>query len=225
MKRHVVLLVVGLLLIVIGVVLAVAVPLMTYKDPADAALKTLDYGIGGGTEPVQLDKGTYEVWGLIDLISFNGEVTITDGSGDTVFSSSGSESTTSVNGKARLGSFDADGGSYNVSCNNHATVYITEPINVGGILGGICGGLLVAGIGGVVTVVGFISWLSSRKGQQQAAYAQQPPPGYPPQQYPAPGYPQQQYPAPGYPQQPSPQQPYPPPQQPPQHPPSSPPPQ
>jgi len=220
------LLVVGVLMIVIGIVLAVAIPLMTFKDPADAALKTLEFESGGGTQSVQLDKGTYEVWGLIDIIAFVGDVTITDGSGNTVFQGPEGDSTTSVNGKSRLGSFDADGGSYSVSCDARATVYITEPINVGGILGGICGGLLVVAIGGVVALVGFIMWLSSRKGQQ-AAYPQQPYPGYPPQQYPYPGYPPQQYPAPGYLQQPQPQQPQP--QQPqpqqPQPPPPSPPPQ
>ena len=214
MKRHAILLLVGVLMIVIGIVLAVALPLMAIKDPADAAVKTLEFASGGGTQSVQLDKGTYDVWHS-GFTNFWGEVTITDGSGSTIFDSSEGGSTTTINGKFKLGSFDADGGSYNVSCDTGVTVYITEPIDVGGIFGGMCGGLLVAAIGAVVALVGFIMWLSSRKGQQ-VVYAQPPYPGYPPQQYPAPGYPPQPQPPQPQPPQPQPPQPQQPPSPPPQ---------
>jgi hypothetical protein len=244
-KKHTIMILLGIVLVIVGIVLAVGMMLWMIKDPADNAVETLVF-TSAGTQQVQLDKGDYQMWVLDDLFGWYGTVTITDSEGTLIWDGSHDGTTESINSKTRLGDFKIPSkGTYNVTTDDTGTMYITEPISisVGGIFGSFCGGLVMSLVGGILFLVGLIMWLRDRKPAQpvpapypppgQYPPQQQPPPGqYPPQQQPPPGqYPPQQQPPPGQypPQQQSVPAPYPPPgqyppqQQPPATPPATPP--
>ena len=201
MEKFLKIIIVGVIILVIGISLAIVVPVSSLT-PQEAAVETLEYGYGGGTRTVNLGSGDYEVWAELPIFSYYDEVVIRDMSGHEVFRGSSEDSTASINEVEKLGSFEASGGTYNVTSDFEGTVYITEPINVGGILGGICGGMIVAAVGGLLIAIGFLLWLRGKMREEPRQAYQQPPPGYPqypPQQYPPQQYPPQQYQQPGYP--------------------------
>jgi flagellar basal body-associated protein FliL len=211
-KKHVKVLLIGVVVFVVGIVLAIAVPLMLIKDPADEARHTLDYSTAG-SKLVDLGKGEYDVWTEEYWLGGTASVEITNTATDElVFSGPDSDTTETMNGKVRVGTFKVTtSGEHRVYADGSTTVYITDPINVGGLLGGMCTGFIVALVGAIIGAVGFFMWLGARK-QQAAPQYMYPTQQYPTQQYPAQQYPTQQYPTQQYPTQP-PQQPQEPPSQ------------
>jgi hypothetical protein len=209
-KRHFLIIIVGIILAVVGVILAVALTFWFIADPISDAIETVDVGMGG-TELVQLDKGDYQMWVEGDFFGFSGPITITDSEGTVIWVGPDEGTTESINDVTNYGEFTIPrDGTYNITSTSSGTLYITEPldINVGGIFGSLCGGLIMALVGGIMFLVGLIMWLKERKPAPPgpppypppSAYPpQQPPPGqYPPQQQPPPGqYPPQQQPPPG----------------------------
>ncbi len=219
MESHVKLLLVGVVIFVVGIVVAVALTMYQFEDPADAAVETLTY-TSDGTQQVDLDKGEWQMW-VAGSWWGSPSVEIHDSSGSLIWASSDSGSTETINDNLKIGNFDIPSdGTYNVTVDSAGTYYITEPMSIGGIFGSICGGLVIALVGAIIGLVGFIKLLGARKKPAPAAYpppGQYPPPQYqqppPPGQAPPQGYPPQQPPpgqAPpqGYqPQQPPPGQP------------------
>ncbi len=197
-------LLVGVVVFVVGIVVAIGLTMYQFEDPADAAVETLTY-TSHGTKQVDLDKGEWQMWAAGSWWG-SPSVEIHDSSGSLIWASSDTGSTETINDNLKIGDFDIPrDGTYNVTVDSAGTYYITEPISIGGIFGSICGGLVIAMVGAIIGLVGFIKLLGARKKPAPAAY---PPPGqYPPPQYQQP--PPSQAPPPGY----QPQQPPPPPGQ------------
>ncbi len=214
MESHLKLLLVGILIFVVGIVIAIFLTIYQFEDPSDAAVETLVY-TSYGSKQVDLDKGDWQMW-VGGSWWGTPSVMIHDSSGSVIWTSSDSGSTETINDNVKIGDFEIPrDGTYNVTVDSAGTYYITEPISIGGIFGSICGGMVIALIGGIIGLIGLIKLLGAKK--QRPAPATYPPGQYPPPQYqqpPPPGqYPPQQYP----PQQPPSGQP--PPGQPPGHPP------
>ena len=218
MKRHFLIIIVGIILAVVGVILAFALTFWFIADPVSEAVEEMVF-TSAGTQQIQLDEGDYQIWVDSDLFGFTGAVTITDSEGNLIWLGPDEGTLESINDVRNYGEFEIPtDGTYNVTTMDSGTLYITEPldINVGGIFGSICGGLVVALVGGIMFLVGLIMLLSERKATPPAP-APYPPPGqYPPQQQPPPQqYPPQQQPPQQQPPQQQPPQQYPPQQQPP----------
>ena len=208
MESHLKLLLVGILIFVVGIVIAIFLTIYQFEDPSDAAVETLVY-TSYGSKQVDLDKGDWQMW-VGGSWWGTPSVMIHDSSGSVIWTSSDSGSTETINDNVKIGDFEIPrDGTYNVTVDSAGTYYITEPISIGGIFGSICGGMVIALIGGIIGLIGFIKLLGAKK--QRPAPATYPPGQYPPPQYqqpPPPGqYPPQQPPSgqpppgqpPGYP--------------------------
>lgn len=203
MESHLKLLLLGILIFAVGIVVAIFLTIYQFEDPAEAAVETLTY-TSYGTQQVSMDKGDWQMWAGGSWWG-TPSVQIHDSSGSVIWISSDSGSSESINNNLKIGDFKIPrDGTYNVTVDSAGTYYITEPLSIGGIFGTICGGMIIALVGGIIALFGFIKLLGAKKqkaapaqypaGQYPPPQYQQPPPGYPPQQPPPPGYPPQQYP-------------------------------
>lgn len=189
-------LIVGIILLVVGIIIAVLSLGTTIKDPSEEAKETLVYDYGD-SKTVNLDKGEYDIWYeeeealWIDL-GDPGDVTVRDSGGSVVYetsSGSGSESVT-VNDRTfrKKGSFEIDSsGEYTISTESSSTLYITEPIDVATGLGLCIGGAVLGVIGGILLLVGIILFFTRKKrAPMPPAYSAPPVPPSPPPSYQAP---------------------------------------
>ena len=195
-KRHFLIIIVGIILVVVGIILAFALTFWFIADPVSEAVETMVF-TSAGTQQIQLDEGDYQIWVAYDAFEYTGIITITDSEGNEIWMGPEGGTRESINNVNNYGEFEIPrDGTYNFATQGPGTFYITEPldINVGGIFGSICGGLVVALVGGIMFLVGLIMLLTERKAAPPAP-APYPPPGqYPPQQPPPGQYPPQQYP-------------------------------
>jgi len=209
MESYMKILLVGILIIVVGIGVAIFLTIYQFEDPSDAAVETLTYTTYG-SKVVSLDKGDWQMWAAGSWWG-KPSVTIHDSSGGVIWTSSDSGSSESINNNLKIGDFEIPrDGTYEVTVDSAGTYYVTEPLSVGGIFGSLCGGLIIALVGGIITMFAFIKMLGTKKEPAPTPYPpgpypppqyqqQQPPPGqYPPQQYPPQQYPPQQ-PPPGQP--------------------------
>ena len=150
--------IVGIILVVVGVILAFALTVWFIADPVSEAVEKMVF-TSAGTQQIQLDEGDYQIWVESDLFDFTGAVTITDSEGNLIWLGPNEGTLESINDVRNYGEFEIPtDGTYNVTTMDSGTLYITEPldINVGGIFGSICGGLVLALVGGIMFLVGLI---------------------------------------------------------------------
>jgi hypothetical protein len=220
------LIIVGIVLLIVGIIMAVGAMTVGFKDPSQDNVATLNFegdSVWGVSyvEPLDasLDKGDYNLWYESGIFGSGspGELTITDSDGNVIYETPVMRQTESFtkNGKEYTKACEftvKNSGDHTFSVEDSCTLYVTEPINVGTSLG-ICGvGVILLIASGIIILVGIILVFTSKK-KAQPYPPQQPPPGYP--QQPQPGY-QQPPPPPGYPQPPQQGHPPPPPPPPPQ---------
>ena len=116
-----------------------------------------------------------------------------DSSGNTIYDSSSSSYTESINEYHKEGSFKIDeSGDYTITSSSSCELYITEPISVGQSIGICSAGIVILIVGIIVMLLGIYKVYASKKQARQAAL----PPGPPqaPGQAPAPAPGASQYP-------------------------------
>jgi hypothetical protein len=155
---------------------------------------------------VDLEEGRYDVWAPEGFWG-TADVIIETMDGRQVFRSQDSGIDTNVQGYTKLGTFDANGGTYVIYA-DYTEVVISNPT---GALCTTCIAFIIIMIISVIyAFIMLLGWSKAKNPPRPVAYPPPqayPPPGHPPQQRPPPGYPPQQ-PPPGHypPQQPPPGQ-------------------
>ena len=229
----------GIILIIVGAIVAALSFGSVLRDPSEESKATLEfegssyYGIP--SESAYLEEGDYDIWYPTDEYDWidtgdPGNVRIEDSNGGTISldDSSGTETIT-INDQSyeKAGSFKIENsGQYTFTVSNECTLYITPEIDVGTTLGLCFVGVIIGVVGGIVLFIGIILIFTRKKKKKYPGYPppqptsqSTPAPNYqspsPPQPPPPPGH-QSYPPPPGYPppqQQPPPPgfQPYPPP--------------
>ena len=179
MRNHFKFMIIGLILIFVGGAIATPAFLAVFPDPSDEAEWEGSFWYAGGYENATLDSGEYDVW--VTDAHQDVRIRIFDGS-DVIFDENTGDhtETININGKDyyKLGSFEVDGGTYDVHTDGHVEVYITPPLDIWGAIGTICGGALLIVIGIILLLVGIVKLLmSTKKGQQPPPYHGPPPYG------------------------------------------------
>lgn len=186
-------LIVGIILLVVGIIIALLSFGGTLKDPSEEAKETLVFEYPDYSRTVNLDKGEYDIWYeeeealWIDL-GDPGDVTVRDSGGSVVYETSSRSSSESITVNDRnfrkKGSFEVDSsGQYTISVETSSTIYITEPIDVATGLGLCFGGAALGVVGGIIMLVGIILFFTHKKRAPM-------PPQYSTPQYSAPPPPQ-----------------------------------
>ncbi len=177
MKNYHILMAVGLIMAIGGGAIAAAFVMTAFPDPSEKAEWEGNFSYAGGIENVTLDRGDYDVW-----ISDRGDdvrIRILD-DGRVIFDESSDDTSDSINinGKDyyKLGTFEVDGGNYEVSADGNVDVYITPPIDIFSEMGMMCAGGAIMILGIVLLIIGVIMSLvkPSEKGPYQQPY--HPPP-------------------------------------------------
>ena len=151
-------LIAGIIILLIGLIGGIVLAVVGFsstigKDPASDN----HYEITNSGAWMKLSRGDYEVW--YDGLGI-GDVVITDSGGQEVYITVKTTNET-INGRSKYGSFEiTTSGDYTISYSGSGTLYITDPISVGGglgmVFGGIFGGIFVSLLGLIITVIGAV---------------------------------------------------------------------
>jgi uncharacterized membrane protein len=183
MAKPKMILLIGLVILILGIIMFAAGFMSTFRNPEDEAKKTVTLGDPEYSETVNLKKGEYDIWykeeGFFDWGP--GDVTITDSDGDTVYDSSSSSYSESINEYTKKGNFDVDStGDYTITSESSCTLYLTEPISVGQGIGICSAGIIILIVGIIVMLLGIYKIYTSKKQARRTALPPGPAPGQPP---------------------------------------------
>jgi len=163
------LLIAGIIIFLVGIFGGIGLTVYGFRstigsDPAS----DYHHKLTSSGETIQLSKGEYDIW-YDGLSLYDVELRDEYGSSITIDVPSMSES---INSRTKYGSFEITSpGQYVLTYGGGSTVYITDPISVGGglglVFGGICGGIFVTVLGVVLTIIGAVTLSRSRKEQEE----------------------------------------------------------
>jgi hypothetical protein len=148
----------GILMLVVGLVIALVVPVVMIDDPADVAVETMELG-KMGSEQVNLPGGEYQVWADGSFGDHRDTVAVSDAAGTPVWSGPSVENPETLFGLQKLGVLKLPDGVYNFTSVKATTLYVTEPIDTGGLGTIVLIGLVLIAVGVVLSALGLWSRL------------------------------------------------------------------
>ena len=158
-------LVAGLAMAVIGLEVGIATPLVTQKDPSVEAVTSVKFNFFDESEAVYLPRGVYDIWYYappLSLYPTPGYIRVYDMNQSKIFTSSASTVTDSITINDReykkRGSFSVEeSGQYIINVEEFfGTLYLTPPIYAEAGRAISFGSFVVAAVGFVVLLAGFV---------------------------------------------------------------------
>lgn len=177
MKRAVLVLIIGIVVLVLGGALTLyGIDRLEY--PNEAAVWEGDFPDSGGSEIVRLDQGHYEIWAVDD--GMEPTVDIKDSSGNHVYNTMAYSSTETISGTdneyIKLGEFDTrSADSYSLEA-SRGVIFITPETNYFAAFGSVCGGVVAVIMGIIMMIAAIIIFFTDKRKTAPSGAQLSPPP-------------------------------------------------
>jgi hypothetical protein len=152
----------GIVLLIVGILLIAVVPVVLVDNPAEVAIESVKLA-EMDSQTISLDGGTYQAWADGSFEDSTESVALAKVTGEPVWSGPMFETLERIHGLQKLGEFTVTTGDYNITSAIDTRVYITEPLDTGGLDIVILVGIAVVAVGLFLCLLNIIGRLGRRE--------------------------------------------------------------